>query len=171
MKTLADINRQPSPRFSLEECLEQLFGTSPLGDDNEIPYINSHEDGFYDGSLKYYLPIIIHWFINFCQASHGSKIFDQSALDYIRDIGSCKEQNDKSILPDIRKKFIYLAWKISKKPLRTGEQLREFYTEVYKLWNSMMLREAEITWYHTWWSHRNIIIKTKNMGNEILAEE
>ena len=53
-------NRQPSPRFSLEECLSQLFGTSPLGDDNETPYINSHEDGYYDESLKYYLPTITH---------------------------------------------------------------------------------------------------------------
>lgn len=162
MNTAATEKQNP-PQFSLDECLDQLFGES-IPDEDEIPFINTHEDGYYDSSLSYYLPFINHGFIQFWQVSHGKNIFDRTALDYIREIGLSEGWERKSMLPQIREKLRYLAWKISLKPLQSAEQLKNFYREIYSLWKNSILRDAEIRWFHTYWSHHAI-----NIG-KILAE-
>lgn len=47
------------PRFTLRECLQQIFGYDFIGHEiSESSYINHHEDGFYDASLRAHLPTL-----------------------------------------------------------------------------------------------------------------
>lgn len=130
------ISEELEPRFTLRECLWQVFWYEFVG--NELShgaYINYHEDGFYDASLRIYLPIISKGLLRHCRFK-GITLSDEQKT-YIQDISMHEPLPEEwNTVREIRWALIELYRVLQPNGWNNPESMIQFFEDMENIGNA-----------------------------------
>lgn len=147
----------PEPRFTLRECLQQIFWYDFIGNDvAPSAYINHHEDGFYDTSIRAYLPTLSKWVLRHCRLKNIQ--LSPEETEYIKDISMNEPLPEEwDTIREIRLALMTTYNYLRPNTHRTADDMITFFEDIFIIWradglelmennplpNSMSTTEAE----------------------------
>ena len=124
------------PRFTLRECLQQIFGYDFIGNDvSSSAYVNYHEDGFYDASIRAYLPTLSKWILRHCRLK-GIQL-SQEQEDYIKDISMQEPLPEEwDTIREVRLALIATYNFIQPNASKKAEDIALFFEDMVVIWDA-----------------------------------
>lgn len=124
------------PRFSLQECLQQIFWYDFIGNDvAPSSYINYHEDGFYDASIRAYLPTLSKWILRHCRLK-GIQLSPEE-IEYIKDISMYEPHPEEwDTIREIRLALMTTYNYLRPNTHRGADEMITFFEDIYVIWRA-----------------------------------
>lgn len=130
------ISESSEPRFTLWECLQQIFGYDFIGNDFSAgSYINHHEDGFYDTSIRAYLPTIAEWILRHCRLK-GVQLSEEQK-EYARDLNMYEPSPEEwDTIREVRAGLAEVYNFVQPPSNKKADDMIHFFEDMYIIWKA-----------------------------------